>query len=294
MAIIPCNDPAALATGGQQISTDDFPAAADVKKDVTYGPYDYFTGTYDPGGGAAPDAPTIAVSALTTTSVRITIDGDAGTTHYAFYATGLGGAWNAGGNREGDGNIDIADLTAGATYYFQVYSVDSDYYSAPSVIEGLTLAGEDVLTTTANLLEESLAASVTFRTWTETENAEAAKERIHQWEVDEEGLVRPLALITPGENYEAERTAFGTGDWHRHRGELRLTLEAAFDTEETVAANVTIFSLSTGKIIQEVLAVSGRGGYLAIERLERIDGPGMAHEDAKERIIAETYSVNWD
>jgi hypothetical protein len=259
---------------------------------VPVGPQDW---EYALGNAAAAvTAPKITLVELTTTSLRVTIAGDAGATHYARYATGLGGAWTAGGNRSGDGVIDIAGLTAGATYYVQVYAVKTGYNSTSSVVEGLTLSGGDALTTAANLLQESLAASATFRTWTGTADAAAAKERIHLWAVDESGLTRPLGLITPGSDYSAERTAFGTGDWHSQRGELQLTLEKSFDADEPVATNITNFALATGKIVKEVLNVSGRGGYLAIERLERIDGPGLAEEDQKNRIVAETYGVFWN
>ena len=295
MAIIPCDDPTANASQGLQISTDWMPLESQVQSGVSWAG-GQLTGTYDPaGGGAAPTRPTIAVAELTTTSVRVTITGDAGVTNFVEYCAGLNGTWQAGGNRSGDGTKDITGLTAGATYYFGVYAADGGYNSPPSKIEGLTLSGGAVLTVAAGLLEESIAAAATFRTWTGTGDATAAKARIHLWEVAEADLTdaRPTAVITVGGDYHAERIAYGSGDQHQQTGELQLTLEAEYDTTDTVTNNINDFAVTTGKIVNEILAVSGRGGYLAIAALHRIDGPGLANEDEVSRIVAETYSVRW-
>ncbi len=86
-------------------------------------------------GGSEPDPCDIAVARLSATSLRVTITNSDGTpTNYVLYAaTSDGGdTWLDGGNRSGDGNVDIAGLTTGETYVVLVVSVSGGYNSYPS------------------------------------------------------------------------------------------------------------------------------------------------------------------
>jgi len=88
---------------------------------------------------AEPTPPTIAVASLSTTSVRVTFsDSDGTPTNYVVYAltSDAGNTWIAGGNRSGDGTVDVTSLTPAAEYFFVGYSDDgTGYNSIPSNIE---------------------------------------------------------------------------------------------------------------------------------------------------------------
>jgi hypothetical protein len=81
------------------------------------------------GGGPVtyPNAPDITVARLTDTSMRVTIDGDAGVTNQVLYSTfaDAGNTWLSGGSRTGDGVVDKTGLTAGVTYLVCAYSQDA-------------------------------------------------------------------------------------------------------------------------------------------------------------------------
>lgn len=92
---------------------------------------------------AVPGAPDISVTQLSDTSFRVTFDGDAAVTNYVIYATQADGGdnWSDGGNRAGDGDVDVAGLVSGGSYYVQGYSTNADGKSIPSNIVELSLTG---------------------------------------------------------------------------------------------------------------------------------------------------------
>lgn len=97
-----------------------------------------------PAGGSVPDQPSLTVEQLTGTSIRATIDGDTGATNYLQIAAGTSDSWVDGGNRSGDGIIDITGLTAGQLYLLICHSESGGYYSVVSDLAALTLPEADV------------------------------------------------------------------------------------------------------------------------------------------------------
>lgn len=93
---------------------------------------------------AAPGQPSLSVEQLTGTSIRATIDGDSGATNYLQIAAGTSDSWVDGGNRSGDGTIDITGLTAGQLYLLICHSKSGGYFSLVSDLAALTLPEADV------------------------------------------------------------------------------------------------------------------------------------------------------
>jgi hypothetical protein len=107
----------------------DYPAIEDVESGVSYANGE-LTGTLNVSG--SPNAPSISVSVSGTTAT-VTVDGDALATNYVLYASVGTESWSAGGNRVGDGTVDVAGLTKGQRYVFVAYSVSTaDVDSGPS------------------------------------------------------------------------------------------------------------------------------------------------------------------
>jgi len=69
----------------------------------------------------APSTPTLSV-AIDGTTATVTITGDAGVTHYLLHKKITETDWQVGAVGVGDGDVEITDLDAGATYVFTVYS----------------------------------------------------------------------------------------------------------------------------------------------------------------------------
>ena len=100
---------------------------------------DGFFGEVGDGAGDAPSAPSLSVTVSGTTATA-TIDGDAGATNYLFYKTSGDSSWTAGGNRSGDGDIEVASLSYGVIYIFVAISVASSLYSLPSQTVSISIA----------------------------------------------------------------------------------------------------------------------------------------------------------
>lgn len=96
-------------------------------------------------GSVGPAAPTITAVQLTTTSIRVTVDSDAGTTNTLLYRAVSDSAWTTGNNRVGDGDIDITGLATGTRYYIIVYSDNANSLSVASNMVAVTLTDSDIL-----------------------------------------------------------------------------------------------------------------------------------------------------
>jgi len=139
MAIIAARDPIAISTFGILMSDALLPAESDVRDGTLFGPVGEYEGTLEVAGGDTPTTPTVT-SATSTTTVTLTIDSDAGVTNYAVYKGAGDISWQAGGNRSGDGDIEIAGLDYNVSYVFVVYSESAGGdISLPSIAIQTTL-----------------------------------------------------------------------------------------------------------------------------------------------------------
>lgn len=155
-----------------------------------------------------------------------------------------------------------------------------------------------MLETPADYLVESIADSAAFHTWigatgTGPEKNAAAKLQIYKYAKDEADITRPCAFIMRGPDYEAERIGHGSADEYRHTGSLVLQLEQDLPADTDLDAAFAAFSAVTEAIIDDLLEVSGGGGYLSIQRLRKTEGPGLGYADQEEKIILEKYEVYW-
>lgn len=145
-------------------------------------------------------------------------------------------------------------------------------------------------------LEESLAASSNFQVWIEatgtpTEKIAAVKARVHITIVEDAATAsRPLGLIMRGDSASAERNSFGASDGFAKSGLLRLAFTADRNTENTETVEIEAFAATVESIIDDVLDVSGQGGYLSIESIELVEAPGLA---APENYEADETPAAW-
>lgn len=99
---------------------------------------------HTPAGGSAPGAPSITgLVDNADGTVTVTIDGDAGATHYVYYGAS-GETPTLGGSRSGDGDVTVTPAVADATYCFVAVSLSGGYYSLPSELFSLAVtSGEE-------------------------------------------------------------------------------------------------------------------------------------------------------
>ena len=147
------------------------------------------------------------------------------------------------------------------------------------------------------LLRDTLAASATFRTWTGTISAAAAEARIYhddlpvpadkaEYTLAELVAYRPMAIIQTDEDggYVVEQDSVGSSfDFDEH-GKLWLCLEQAVSVAlATQNAELLLqFRNTFGQILDDIRALAGTPGYLAIRRA-RVFGPYRMHPDKSTR-----------
>jgi len=137
-----------------------------------------------------------------------------------------------------------------------------------------------------NYLKATLAASATFQTWVEAEDATEALGSIHHdglpdptdpdkgYTAAELTALRPYALIWTQEQagFSLARTAYET--W-QESGRLKLLLIQ--DVPAAIATDIAEADLrwknTIGQIIDDLAALAGGAGYLAIARIDLDDGP---------------------
>jgi hypothetical protein len=144
------------------------------------------------------------------------------------------------------------------------------------------------------LLKESIAISTSFQTWIEATGdaaakLAAAKARIHTTSLNFDTATRPNVLIRIGNSSSAEKIAGGTHDFFDRHGSLLVffTADRAGDTADITALEA--FASTVADVMDDVLDVSGTGGYLAIENVEiedpfAINSPDELDSDQAEDI----------
>ena len=110
---------------------------------------------------AIPGQPSLIVEQLTGTSIRATIDGDSGATNYLQIAAGTSDSWVDGGNRSGDGTIDITGLAAGQLYLLICHSSSGGCFSVVSDLAALTLPDADVADSRSTIISGGIIEMLT-------------------------------------------------------------------------------------------------------------------------------------
>ena len=146
-------------------------------------------------------------------------------------------------------------------------------------------------------LRDTLAASATFQAWVGAASAAAAEASIYQddlpapatppeYTLAELQGYRPMAIIQTDEDggYLVEQDSAGDGfDFDEH-GKLWLCLEG--NVSEALAnqnAEMLLqFRNTVGQILDDMLALAGTVGYLAMRRV-RVFGPFRTHPDKAAR-----------
>ena len=94
---------------------------------------------------ASPSAPTVAAAQQTTTSIRVTITDGVGVTNRILYRPTTSGTYLDGGNRSGNGTVDITSLTTGVKYYITAYADDGGVFSVVGNEVSVTLTDGDII-----------------------------------------------------------------------------------------------------------------------------------------------------
>lgn len=232
---------------------------------------------------AAPTTPTISVvDDGDGDAITVTIAGDAGVTNQVYYKLTTASAWNDGGTRSGDGDVQITGLTDQAVYDVIVQAIDGDYLSIPSALATVRVTGGASVTPTGlyslplHYLRLTLAGSSTFQGWVGAANASEALAYIYAVSVAGDATV-PFATVDWWENFS--RGKIGTGAYFALQGDLMLVIRGPRDTDATVADAAYTFLNKVGAILGEMEALAGAAGYLDITGFEQVEGPASPTED---------------
>jgi len=135
-----------------------------------------------------------------------------------------------------------------------------------------------------------LSNCAAFRTWTSTEDAAAALERIYYVEFPTASATRPFAVIDFDENWGGEAIAGGASNTFVHEGSLLLLFRADIaEANQAKHENSTLaFTNSVGAVLSAMEALSGTSGYLNIVGIDRESGPARS-SDTEETAGSDYY-----
>lgn len=126
-------------------------------------------------------------------------------------------------------------------------------------------------------LQDLIANSGNFQTWTGTANAAAAKARIH---VQAEGpsYTRPAAIVSlgPDDDWRSVQDSAGAAGHYVDTGMLRVQFEAnvASGNQADHTDALYEFTNNVGAIIDDMLGLAGSDTYLVVHEIRKTDGPG--------------------
>lgn len=161
-------------------------------------------------------------------------------------------------------------------------------------------------------LRTLVAASGAFQSWTETSDADAAKERIFlvgpppeaaEYTLQELQALRPFAVVdlwTPRQGYGGQpyRTEREGHNAFQEAGKLTLDLiDDVIDEEAGDFASSKIRFLNrVGGVISDLVATQGQDVYLSVHAIELYQGPILSDEekvDEQGRFWRAQFLVHW-
>ncbi len=175
----------------------------------------------------------------------------------------------------------------------------------------MTTAATNALALAQNHLRVSLADCATFRAWvgaTGDDAQQQARDRIHDeglpepplgvvYSLEEIQALRPHAIISTL-SFRSEHDSSGSGFGFAHSGILVLRLEQDVPTDiaNDMAEIGRRFTNLVGAIWDELEALSGGGGYLAIESIDMGEPFGRSAEQDAESIgdfVRVELTITW-
>ena len=132
-------------------------------------------------------------------------------------------------------------------------------------------------------LRTLVAASTTFQTWTESDDAAEALGSIHCFGAAPSAS-RPFSLVSLGENERWQRAGIGVGDaWGPDPNPASLYLYFCGTVSATHEGNFedTVFTFLNfvEGILEDIRGASGAAGSLAIQAITRSRGPEIAKNE---------------
>lgn len=157
----------------------------------------------------------------------------------------------------------------------------------PSVSTGTDL-------TPAQNLMNNIAASSTFQSWTGSSDYIEALTHIYENGIDENtdlSTIAPYAYIRADESSNWTRISFGL-DGYIDSGSLELHFDSMQNETDDPAVQLSAIVEKCDKIMREILASSGSGGYLAIESADREEA-FLSDQTNTYQMIHVKYIINW-
>jgi len=163
----------------------------------------------------------------------------------------------------------------------------------------LTLTYDGPISGPLDGLRTLIAASSTFQTWAQADDAADAKNNIFIGEVADADLVYPYAQILPGENWNyAAIATYGGVLQFMASGEVQLVFEGLVPDEYVSSSdNATFWWVNQMEgIIADICEIAGTGTYFACRGIHQYFGP--ARTDTAERVqnndtMLQVFRVSW-
>ncbi len=191
------------------------------------------------------------------------------------------------------------------------YNAPPDYPAPTQVQNGVTYAYETltgVLVTSSSYptcdpgsqpmdnLINSLSCSSTFMNMLGVASDVEARLRIYKNGLPSNILpqdVAPYAIITTGNSRNWERIGFGVSDQHDQRGVLQVDFESVLRGEDDEVVVSSTQDDLCDQIMTELLMLSGSGGFLSIESVERTEATGVSDDVYNVELLQSSYLINW-
>jgi len=143
----------------------------------------------------------------------------------------------------------------------------------------MTVAPTGLFSLPVDYLRKTVAGSSTFRTLTGAATPTAALAFIHAFDATGSDLAAGFyAVVEYGEEWARVMHAGGTNNFFDQEGRLQLWFTQAI-TEAVTSDAGYAFANALGAIISEMEQLSGTAGYLDIQEIRLVEGPGRPEED---------------
>ncbi|MBN46301.1 MULTISPECIES: hypothetical protein [unclassified Methylophaga] len=116
-------------------------------------------------------------------------------------------------------------------------------------------------------MQDLLAATDAFQQWTDSADADEAKEHIYLVNLPQSDLQRPFALIGFSDKWKREKIAQFQ---YQATGELYMAFEADVAEADQASESDAVFGFMNplGAVIDEIIAIAGTDNYLNVIQME--------------------------
>ncbi len=148
------------------------------------------------------------------------------------------------------------------------------------------------------MLRDHIASCSAFQTWVNEETAQRAKTRVHIVAFDPQTKDLPFAHVYMTDDWETVSIAGGAAEWFETTRSLDVCFQGPIPPELADNADDAMldFLNHMGAILEDMLALAGQAGYVAINAIRMVD-PAWRNDDDEVPIEGDlhgiTFRITW-